>query len=474
MIFWPLNTLLVQLTLLVIASLAAAQIISLWLFVDERSLAIRAALGFEAAGRAANVARLIEDAPPGSRSSILGAADSPLVRFDLSDLPIVGEADLSDGGLIEARVRRLLGESQNRDIRVELNEIEGQILPLPHLSPEMAEMHMAMMRGELSAVEMKLSIALSDGQWLNVGTRFERPPLQWPFFSTLTFALTAALILMVLFWFLLTRLAGPLRELVSASDRLGRGEDVPELPVSGPSEVRDLTRAFNKMQRRLTRFVSDRTRLLASLGHDLRSPLTAMRVRAEMVDDEENRSSLIACVEEMQSMVEATITFARGLIGNEEAVVVDVGEFLGSLQEDILTTFELEECPAVHARIRPMAFRRALRNVLENAIRYGGNASVSYRVHDQELQIIVTDEGPGIPAEEIERVFEPFHRLEKSRSRETGGHGLGLSIARTIVRAHGGDISLSNGAAGGLKATIAIPLTENSSFLKRGSRVEQD
>ncbi|MBO9423012.1 HAMP domain-containing protein [Labrenzia sp. R4_2] len=460
MTVWPFNTLLVQLTLLVIAALVAAQMISLWLFVDERSLAIRAAIGFEAAGRAANVAKLIEEAPQSSRASILGAADSPLVRFDLSNKPLVNKSDQSDGGLIEARVRRLLGDNQSRDIRVELNEIEGQILPLPHLSPEMAEMHMAMMRGELSAVEMNLSIALSDGQWLNVGTRFERPPLQWPFFSTVTFALTAALILMVVFWFLLTRLAGPLKKLVSASDQLGRGEDVPQLLVSGPEEVRGLTRAFNKMQRRLTRFVSDRTKLLASLGHDLKSPLTAMRVRAEMVDEEETRTSLIACVEEMQSMVEATLTFARGLIGSEEPEVVNVGEFLESLKVDLLKPFELEHGPNVQARVRPLAFRRALRNIIENSLRYGDCAAVKYGVQESELQITVLDNGPGIPNEELERVFEPFYRLEESRSRETGGHGLGLSIARTIVRAHGGDVSIANRAGGGLVTSISIPLME--------------
>ncbi|WP_208978297.1 hypothetical protein [Pseudovibrio denitrificans] len=140
---WPFNTLIVQLTLLVIAALVAAQMISLWLFVDERSLAIRAALGFEAAGRAANVARLLENAPAEAQSAILEAADSPLVRFKLSSRPTVAVDDYSDGGVVEMRVRRLLGDNKDRDIRVELRQVEGKILPLPHLSGEMAEMHMA-------------------------------------------------------------------------------------------------------------------------------------------------------------------------------------------------------------------------------------------------------------------------------------------------------------------------------------------
>lgn len=455
-----LRSLRVQLVLLVVAALMVAQLVSLWLFADERSLAVRAALGFEAAGRAANVARLIEEAPEELHRSILRAANSPLVRFDLSDAAGVQHMDHSDGGLVEARIRALLDDNFSRDIRVELHEVQGQILPLPHLSPEMAEMHMAMMRGELSAIEMNLSIAVDGSRWLNVGTRFERPPIQWPFYSMLTFALSAAAILIAVFWFVMTRLLRPLRRLVDAADRLGRGEDAGELPVGGPTEVRDLTVTFNNMQDRLTRFVADRTRLLAALGHDLRSPLTAIRVRAELVDDDETRESLVASVEEMQSMVEATLTFAQGLAGSEEPEVVRVGDFLTDLRADMVVSFEVFGNTSNEARVRPQALRRALRNVIENAARYGGSARVRHCVQNGEAAIMVDDDGPGIPAADLERVFDPFYRLEQSRSLETGGHGLGLSIARTIIRAHGGDISLSNRETGGLRAMITIPLAD--------------
>ncbi len=444
--------------LLVVAALSAAQLVSLWLFADERSLAVRAALGFEATGRAANVVRLIEEAPEDLHPSILRAANSPLVRFDLSERPTVEHSDHSDGGLVEARVRTLLDDNFSRDIRVELHQIRGQIPPLPRLSPDMGAMHSAMTQGELSAIEMNLSVAVAGGRWLNVGTRFERPPIQWPFYSMLTFALSAAAILIAVIWFVMTRLLGPLRRLVGAADRLGRGEDVQELPMVGPTEVQDLTLTFNRMQDRLTRFVADRTRLLAALGHDLRSPLTAMRVRAELVDEDETRDSLVASIEEMQSMVDATLTFARGLAGSEEPEIVNVGDFLEDLRGNMVVPFELEGDPAYEARIRPHALRRALRNVIENAVRYGGGARVRHGVQDGDMAITVDDDGPGIPTTELERVFDPFFRLEQSRSLETGGHGLGLSIARTIIRAHGGDIMLKNRDEGGLRASIVIPL----------------
>ncbi len=453
-----LRTLRVQLALLVVGALTVAQLVSLWLFADERSMAVRAALGFEAAGRAANVARLIEEAPEDLHGSILRAANSPLVRFDLSDEASVQHTDHSDGGLVEARIRALLDDNYSRDIRVELHEIQGQILPLPHLSPEMAEMHKAMMRGELSAVEMNLSIRVEGSRWLNVGTRFERPPIQWPFYSMLTFAVSAAIILIAVFWFLMTRLLGPLKRLVSAADRFGRGEDVSELPIAGPTEVRDLTVAFNRMQDRLSRFVADRTRLLAALGHDLRSPLTAMRVRVELVDEDETRESLIASIEEMQSMVEATLTFARGLTGSEDAELVTFSKFLEGLQADMLVPFNLRGDTDYEAKVRPHALRRALRNVIENAVRYGETAEVTHELIGDNVVITIDDAGPGIPAADLEKVFDPFYRLEESRSLDTGGHGLGLSIARTIVRAHGGDIMLSNRSPKGLRVTVHLPV----------------
>ena len=454
----PFDNLRGQLVLLIVAALAVAQTISLLLFVDERGLAVRAALGFEAAGRAANVALLLEEAPESLQQAILRAANSPLVRFDLSDIPAVDHESHADGGAVEARVRGLLGGANDREIRVELHEVEQGIPPMPHLAPEMAEMHLAMMRGELSAIEMQLSIALADGQWLNVGTRFERPPLQWPWASIVSFGITAAIILVSACWFLLTRLTGPLLRVSRAADQLGRGEAVDPLPLIGPSEVRGLTQAFNRMQARLTRFVADRTRLLAALGHDLRSPLTAMRVRAEMVDEDETRESLVASIEEMQEMVNATLAFARGMASSEAYETVDLGAYLKQLQADMIDGFTLDTANSISVRLRPQSVRRALRNIIENAQRYGGGADVTFR-HDAEYaEIRVADNGPGIPETELEQVFEPFFRLEKSRSRETGGTGLGLSIARTIVRAHGGDVALTNRAEGGLFVTVTLPL----------------
>ena len=466
------GTLRAQLVLLILGALAIAQVVSLWLFADERSLAVRAALGFEAAGRAANVVRLLEEAPPDLSVSIVRAANSPLVRFDLAPSPSVTAPDHHHADYIETRVRTLLGDRFSRDIRVNLSETAVPLHPIPNLSPEMAQMHQEMMRGRMQAVEMTLSIALSGGQWLNVDTRFERPPLQWPLSSFLAFGLTASLILVAAFWFVMTRLTGPLRNLSRAAEDLGRGDAGEPLPVAGPDEVRDLTRAFNRMQDRLTRFVADRTRILAAVSHDLRSPLTAMRFDAELVEDEETRESLVASIDEMQAMAEATLDFAEGLAGREASDVVDVSAWLETLADDKATPFEMTGGPAMTVRIRPLALRRAVRNLVENATRYGGGATVGWHRAGDDLVIEITDDGPGIPEEELDEVFAPFHRLEASRSLETGGHGLGLAIARAIVRGHGGDVRLKNRAKGGLKASIFIPLAEDAPINNSKQRKE--
>ncbi len=455
------NSLRGQLVLLVIVALVIAQAVSLWLFVGERGLAVRAALGLETADRAANVTRLLEQAPESLQSSILRAADSPLVRFSLDPAPVIDHRDHAGGGAAEARVRALLGDDDSREIRVEVHRIRDEIPPMPGMPPDMVRMHRQMMGAGVSNTEMRLSIALIGGQWLNVETRFHQPALQWPWVSIISFGLTAALILVALFWFVLTRLAGPLYRLSQAANRLGRGEGVEELDLTGPSEVRDLTRAFNHMQARLTRFISDRTRLLAALGHDLRSPLTAMRVRAELVEDDETRDRLIGSIGEMQTMVDSTLAFARGLAESDTSETVDLNAFLTTLIEDISATGDtivLDGAPGIHVTLRPNAMRRAMRNVIENAVRYGGEAHISVGRTDVAATISVADKGPGIPEEDFDRVFEPFLRLEASRSRETGGSGLGLSIARTIIHAHGGAITLENRPEGGLLVTITIPL----------------
>lgn len=442
----------VQLVLLVGAAFLVGQALSLVLFADERSSAVQAALGAEAAGRAANVALLIENAPSELHQQIVMAASSPLVRFEIGPDAVVKEAEHHEDAAVEARIRALMNDSFSRAIRVEVHEIDGNVLPVPNLTPEMAEMHADMMRGTLAALELEISISLSGGNWLNVATRFERPPWQLSSGSLLSVLLSVGLGALAVFWFVIARLTRPLTALKQATEALGRGDHVVPLTPAGPPEVKALTQAFNVMQDRLRRFVADRTMMLAALAHDLRSPLTAMRVQSAMVDDAETQASIVRSTEEMSEMVEATLAYARG-VGAEEVV------------EEVLLSEIFERAGArpadwpngVAVAVRKTAIIRALRNLVENAQRYGSDAEVHWSVVGSDLEICVKDDGPGIPEDKIEQVLEPYVRLEQSRSRQTGGTGLGLSIARSVVLSHGGSLALSNRPTNGLCARITIP-----------------
>ncbi len=448
------RTLRAQVLAVIAVALALAQGINLWLFADERDLAVRAALGREALDRSANVLMLLEQAPPGGEALILAAANSPLVRFTLAARPLLDHQNHAPGALARDVGDRF---GKDRAVRLELHQTNTMMAPMPGMPVEMQQSHRTM---ALSTVEMQISAQLKDGRWLNVTTRFHRPPLQWAAVDVTTFLISATF-LAVAVWLILGRLTQPLARLAGAADRLGRGDWVEEIPASGPEELARLTAAFNRMQARLRRFVDERTRLLAALGHDLRSPLTALRVRAEMVEDDESRTALIASVNEMQEMVEATLTYARDAASSEQPVAVDLGAFLSTLIEDYAQTgrdvsLSGSVPEALSVRLRPVAIRRALRNLIDNALRYGNRARLTVVPGTEEVLLHIDDDGTGIPEADMERVFEPFVRLETSRSRETGGTGLGLAIARSILRAHGGEVTLINRAGGGLRATVTL------------------
>jgi signal transduction histidine kinase len=218
--------------------------------------------------------------------------------------------------------------------------------------------------------------------------------------------------------------------------------------------------AFNRMQERLRRFLDDRTRMLAAVSHDLRTPITSLRLRAEFVEDDETRARILATLDEMQAMVEATLAFAREEARSEPTRIVDLAALVESTAADLAdlgAAIEVAPAERLPYGCRPVALRRALRNLLENAVRYGERCHVRLEHDRSEVRIIIEDEGPGIPEDQQGRVFEPFVRLEESRSAETGGIGLGLAIARSIARAHGGDIRLQNLPGRGLRVSLSLP-----------------
>jgi signal transduction histidine kinase len=252
----------------------------------------------------------------------------------------------------------------------------------------------------------------------------------------------------------------PVRALARAAEQVGRGESTGPLPIIGPREVQETTAAFNAMQDRLLRFVRDRTRMLAAISHDFRTPITSLRLRAELIEDQEIKSAMTRTLDEMRDMVQSTLTFAIESAAGEETRLVDLVSLVEAVADDGLTLghhIEVNSPDRLPYRCRPTSLKRAIVNLTDNAIRYGERARLTVTTGATSIHIRIEDDGPGIPQEKLEEVFEPFTRLETSRNRDTGGVGLGLAVARTCARAHGGDLILSNMANHGLRAEIILP-----------------
>lgn len=303
-----------------------------------------------------------------------------------------------------------------------------------------------------------VTVALPDGQAVVFRAPAPQagPPLPREIFIQLA-VLTAVLAIVL---FLMTRtITRPLSALAKAADAVGRGAEHPPLKERGARELRDATRAFNSMQDRLRRYLDSRTRVLAAMSHDLRTPLTRLRLRAESIEDPETRERFTADLEEMSQMVSGALNLFKGLTDTEVAQPLLVDEMLKALQAEYRELGEDFVIAGQSGRpipAKPNALKRLLSNLLHNAVKYGTSAHVSIE-DGRDLVIRIRDAGPGIPPAALEQVFEPFFRVESSRSRDTGGTGLGLSIARDIAQAHGGSIVLRNLPEGGLEATLTLP-----------------
>jgi signal transduction histidine kinase len=272
-------------------------------------------------------------------------------------------------------------------------------------------------------------------------------------------AIMAVIILAVSVW-VVRRVTAPLASLSAAAERLGNDLKAPPMPETGTIETRQAAGAFNTMQARLRGLVENRTRMLAALSHDLRTPLTLLRLRAENVENAPEREKMLATIAEMDAMVAATLQFARDDAAAEPRRKTDLAALLGSVVDDMADTglaVVMEPAPPVVCECQPAALKRALTNLIDNAVKYGKRARAAIRPGPQTVEITIDDEGPGIAEDELARVFQPFYRVEGSRSRETGGIGLGLAIALSVIQAHGGQLTLTNRPEGGLRACVTLP-----------------
>jgi signal transduction histidine kinase len=443
---WP-RSLAGRTAMAVLLALAAAQAAGLTIHALDRVDLQRFAQSREISARAFGLWRLVVTAPPERRSAVVAEAELPQgLAASLDDEPLV-EPGMPPPPLPATRLFRLDGFASGGPPRFRAREVR--------------------MAGLGGPFEFAASLHLPDGPWLNLRVRLPRPRPWHSETFLLAFLVMTVAAAGVTLW-AVRRLTRPVRDLAAAAERLGRDVNAPPLPQEGPSEVATAARAFNTMAGRIRRFVGDRTQMLAAIGHDLRTPITRLRLRAEFMDDDEQRRRMLADLDEMEAMIAATLAFARDEAAAEPAVPLDLAALCRTVLDEAAdarpdaaerVSYEGPERLVV-AQVRPVALKRAVANLVSNALSYGGAARLRLQPPDGQgrpLRLVVEDDGPGIPPAELEAVFQPFRRLEGSRNRETGGVGLGLPIARNILRAHGGDVVLRNRTDGGLLAEATLP-----------------
>ncbi len=477
---WP-RRLAGQMIALLLLALVLAQSASYLIFADERWAALQTAERGHILARTASIVRLIENTPASLHDQILRTASSRQLRFWLSDQSAVAASDADGDSWLRQRLMSLLDDGLAREVLIDPGKDDqhfwsrdddalrdqriaavGEIARAGEVAPEGAARWRARWHHRRPPADLMISTRLTDGRWLNAGFAVPDPPPHWTPASLLAMAVTAVALSLIV-TLMVRRITRPMAELAAAAERLGRGEAVPAIAERGSLDVRQTMRAFNRMRGRLQRFVQDRTRMLAAISHDLRTPITTLRLRAEFVEDEETRAKILETLDEMQRMTEATLAFAREEATVEDTRTVDLAALVESICADLAdlgqdASFDGPE--RLPYACRPTGLKRAVRNLIENAVTYGKCARVGLEAGAAALKIVIDDDGPGIPEADFERVFAPFVRLEESRSRETGGIGLGMAIARTIVRGHGGDIELANRAEGGLRVVIRLPTAE--------------
>ncbi|MGQ0750221.1 MAG: ATP-binding protein [Betaproteobacteria bacterium] len=456
-----------RLVLVLIGVLALAQILSLTVHLHERGELLSQASGMRSAQRIADIVRLLDSMNVDERRRIVQVLSAPPIAIRLGDRPLASidqDADeAARAAIFKAMLRRFLGEE--REVQVAVTE--GPFLTPREMhgfrGPEWRGMGMGPGAGRRSGPQPGFSfvaqVRLADNSLVTFDSRQPAQTASWPYRLLVSLAVLFAAVILVsliaVHW--ATR---PLKRLSDAAEGLGRNIDRPPLDETGPDEVVRAARAFNRMQSRLQGYIRDRTRVLAAMSHDLKTPITRLRLRAELLDDVEHRKRFTRDLDEMESMVGATLDFLRGLESGEAVKPIDVMALLESLQADFAETdgeVKIEGRAAEPYPGKPQALKRCLSNLLENAIKYGKRAHVVVEDEPTQLRIRIQDEGPGVPSEELERVFEPFYRAEQSRSRETGGTGLGLTIARNVAENHGGTLKLLNRPGAGLEACLTLP-----------------
>ncbi|WP_105429626.1 HAMP domain-containing sensor histidine kinase [Neorhizobium sp. T6_25] len=427
---WP-STLRARLFLILFAGLAIAYGLSFSILFIERYMSAKAVMLGTLENDLATSIAILDRLPAGERADWLDRLSRGNYRLVLGP-GIAGVPEVPGRG---AEITGKIQEAVGHRFPLRVESIPGDVRRL---------------QGHLT---------LSDGSPLTIDVtpRGVMPIAEWlPY----VFAVQMAL-LVICTWFAVRQAIRPLGDLAAAADALDPNRKGPPLSEAGPSEVAHAARAFNAMRDRIAHYLEERVQILAAISHDLQTPITRMRLRADMADDSPERDKLVHDLGEIERLVQDGIAYARSAHGNGEKLSrIDLASFIDSIAYDYQDTGKAVTVAGVvqgTASTKPHALRRILSNFIDNAVKFAGAAEISVeRSGKGDIVITVLDRGPGIPEEMLEAAMQPFFRLEQSRNRETGGTGLGLAIAHQLAAALGGSVRLYNRAGGGLAAEVTI------------------
>jgi signal transduction histidine kinase len=439
------RTLAGQTILVVAASLFVVQLIGFTIFyVTQRNQWITLAA-------APGVIRILETLDPRERPAPWQRARAAQTMIVSSRPPALAGQNAPEVARRAAELFRSAGVAP-----LEVRAAIGNPLPRPNLSHIPPDVR----QDGPPRRQVQLSVKLQPDRWITVYTR--SAPVAQPIFRQIVVQslFLYGMVLIPLVWFT-RRLAAPLRALTSATKRVGTPEGAEPVPEIGPDDVRRLASSFNAMQQRIRSMLEEKDHMLGAIGHDLRTPLTALRVRVETVADGADRDRMVATIDEMRKMLDDILSLARVGRDREPPQRVDLAALADATLDDFEDTgapVERADMPRAIVSVHPRAVRRALANLIDNAVKYGGKAHVSLRAEAGRAILSVADDGPGIPEDRIEDMLQPFTRIEESRSRDTGGTGLGLAIVRAVASSENGRLSLSNRPQGGLLVELSFPL----------------
>ncbi len=450
-----------RLALILFFGLLLAQLLGALIQFRDRGQRLFLASGLSSAERIAQIVRLLDSTGPAERRRLVKILNVPPLQISLDTpaWPMSRQKMQSHSAFaFRRRLAAQLGRRYQLRVLVSDQPVTEPVHPMHGAGPHTMQHMQGMGMIPPEALVFLAQVRLGDGSIVTFKNRIATEIFadSSRLLVTLVVLLVAVLVLSLLAVRWVTR---PLTMLAHAADRLGADINQPALKVTGPSEVRHAINAFNSMQARLRRYLEDRARLLTAISHDLKTPITRMRLSAEMLEDPQQRERFIRNLDAMQSIATETLDFLHADDSTEALQSVDLCALLEAIVEDAAELgqqVEMEPCTLRCCRVRPVALKRCISNLVDNALKYGSDVRLHAEKTPSGLKIAVLDSGPGIPEHELEAVFEPFYRLETSRSRKTGGTGLGLSIARSIALSHGGDLTLYNRREGGLAAVLTL------------------